>query len=159
MDIQDTGAKVKYLIRDRDVRYPASFDAVLAGEGIEVVKTGIRMPRMNANMERWIRSCRAELLHRTLIWNQAHLLHALHEYEQFHNEHRPHTAPSQAPLPYAHFRNRSNPTRSSTSTSANATASAASCTNTIMPPDLHGHGSRHLQGLPVEERVSRWDRW
>jgi transposase len=67
MDIQDTGAKVKYLIRDRDVRYPISFDAVLAGEGIEVVKTGVRMPRMNAIMERWIRSCRAELLDRTLI--------------------------------------------------------------------------------------------
>ncbi|GAA3812584.1 integrase core domain-containing protein [Streptomyces chiangmaiensis] len=90
MDIQDTGAKIKYLIRERDVRYPTSFDASLAGEGREVVQTGVRMPRMNAIMERWIRSCRAELLDRTLIWNQAHLAHALREYETFHNEHRPH---------------------------------------------------------------------
>jgi putative transposase len=33
MDLQDAGARVKYLIRDRDVRYPAGFDTVLADEG------------------------------------------------------------------------------------------------------------------------------
>lgn len=84
-------------------RYPASFDSVLADQGVEAVKTGVKMPRMNAIMERWIRSCRAELLDRTLIWDQAHLMHALREYEQFHNEHRPHRALSGAaplrPLP------------------------------------------------------------
>jgi hypothetical protein len=31
-----------------------------------------------------------ELLDRTLIWNQRHLLHALREFEQFYNCHRPH---------------------------------------------------------------------
>ena len=31
-----------------------------------------------------------ELLDRTLIWNQAHLLHALREFEQFYNSPRPH---------------------------------------------------------------------
>jgi putative transposase len=92
MDIQDTGAKIKYLIRDRDVRYPTGLDTVLADESIETVQTGVRMPRMNAITERWIRSCRTELLDRTLIWDQAHLLHALREYEAFHNEHRPHRA-------------------------------------------------------------------
>jgi putative transposase len=45
---------------------------------------------MNAIMERWVRTCRRELLDRTLIWNQRHLLHALREYERFYNEHRPH---------------------------------------------------------------------
>ncbi|MFF3871907.1 integrase core domain-containing protein [Streptomyces sp. NPDC001978] len=99
MDIQDSGAKITYLIRDRDVCYPVGFDAVLVGEGIEILRTGVRMPRMNAIMERWIRSCRAELLDRTLIWNQAHLLHALREYEEHHNEHRPHrTLAGAAPL-------------------------------------------------------------
>jgi putative transposase len=39
-----------------------------------------------------VRTCRAELLDRTLIVNQAHLLHALREYEAFYNEHRPHRA-------------------------------------------------------------------
>jgi putative transposase len=48
------------------------------------------MPRMNAIMERWVLTCRRELLDRTLIWNQRHLLHALREFEQFYNCHRPH---------------------------------------------------------------------
>jgi putative transposase len=41
-------------------------------------------------MERWVQTCRRELLDRTLIWNQRHLLHALHEFEQFYNSYRPH---------------------------------------------------------------------
>jgi transposase InsO family protein len=45
---------------------------------------------MNAIMERWVQTCRRELLDRTLIWNQAHLLHALREFEHFYNSHRPH---------------------------------------------------------------------
>jgi hypothetical protein len=80
---------VKYLIRDRDGKYPALFDAVLADAGIKVVRSGVQMPRMNSIMERWVRTCRRELLDRTVIWNQQHLLHALCEYEDVSNTHRP----------------------------------------------------------------------
>ena len=66
------------------------FDAVLADAGIKVVLSGVQMPRINSIMERWIQTCRRELLDRTLIWNQRHLLHALHEFEEFYNSHRPH---------------------------------------------------------------------
>jgi putative transposase len=90
MDLHDANTTVKYLIRDRDSRYTTAFDAVLEADGIAIVKTGIRVRRMNAIMERWVRSCRAELLNRTLIVNQAHLLHALREYEAFYNQHRTH---------------------------------------------------------------------
>lgn len=62
-----------------------------------------RLPRMNAVMERWIQTCRCELLDRMLVWNQRHLLHALHEYERHYNTHRPHRGISNArplhPLP------------------------------------------------------------
>jgi len=47
-------------------------------------------------MERWIGSCRRELLDRTLIWNQRHLMIVLREYEDFYNTHRPHRALNQA---------------------------------------------------------------
>jgi len=90
MDLDDAGNSVRFLIRDRDGKFPALFDAILADAGISVVFSGVRIPRMNAIMERWIQSCRRELLDRTLIWNQPHLLHALREYEQFYNTHRPH---------------------------------------------------------------------
>jgi putative transposase len=103
MDLDEAGCPVKYLIRDRDGKYPALFDTVLADAGINVVLSGIQMPRMNAVMERWVRTCRRELLDRTLIFNQRRLLHALREYEVFYNEHRPHqgiaNARPLAPLP------------------------------------------------------------
>ncbi len=36
-------------------------------------------------MERWVQTCRRELLDRTLIWNRRHRLHALREFETFCN--------------------------------------------------------------------------
>ena len=105
MDLEDAGSTARFLIRDPDGKYPALFDAVLAEAGIQVVLTGVRIPRMNAIMERWIRSCRRELLDRTPVWNQRHLLHALREYEQFYNTHRSHQGIANArplhPLPPA----------------------------------------------------------
>jgi hypothetical protein len=44
MDIEDAGCQVRYLIRDRDGKYPALFDQVLADAGIGVVLSGVRMP-------------------------------------------------------------------------------------------------------------------
>jgi putative transposase len=63
---------------------------ILADTGIQVILWGVRVPRMNAVMERWIPTCRRELLDRTLIWNQRQLLHALHQYGRHYNDHRPH---------------------------------------------------------------------
>ena len=51
---------------------------------------------MNSVMERWVGSCRRELLDRTLIWNLRHLMMVLREYEDFCNSHRPHRALDQA---------------------------------------------------------------
>ncbi|MEV1169299.1 integrase core domain-containing protein [Nonomuraea sp. NPDC049784] len=47
-------------------------------------------------MERWVQSCRRELLDRCLLRNEHHLRHALREYERFYNQHRPHQALAQA---------------------------------------------------------------
>ncbi|RNG38187.1 integrase core domain-containing protein, partial [Streptomyces botrytidirepellens] len=103
MDLEDVGCRARFMIRDRDGKFPALFDAVLKDAGIEVVLTGIQMPRINSVMERWVQTCRHELLDRTLIWNQRHLLHALREFEEFYNSHRPHQGIANArplhPLP------------------------------------------------------------
>jgi transposase InsO family protein len=103
MDLHDAGCPARFLIRDRDGKYPALFDTILADTGIQIVLTGVRVPRMNAVMERWIQTCRRELLDRTLIWNRPHLLHALRQYERHYNEHRPHRGINNArplrPLP------------------------------------------------------------
>jgi hypothetical protein len=64
MDLHDAECQFTYVIRDRDGKYPAQFGAVLADIGITTVLTGVQVPRMNSIMERWIQSCRHELLDR-----------------------------------------------------------------------------------------------
>ena len=92
MDLEEAGSRARFLIRDSDGKFSGLFDTVLTDAGIETVLSGVQMPRMNSIMERWVQTCRHELLDRTLIWNQLHLLHALREFEHFYNEHRPHRA-------------------------------------------------------------------
>ncbi|SMD27303.1 integrase core domain-containing protein [Kibdelosporangium aridum] len=103
MDLEDASCRARFLIRDRDGKFPHLVDVILADAGIQVVLSGVQMPRMNSITERWIQTCRHELLDRTLIWNQRHLLHALREYEQFYNTHRPYQGIANArplqPLP------------------------------------------------------------
>lgn len=138
MDLQDARCRARYLIRDRDGTHPALTDAILADTGIEVILSGVQMPRINAIMKRWIQTRRRELPDRTLIWNQAHLLYALREYERHYNGHRPHRGISNA-RPCTRCLPRSPiPARSRTSTSADVTVSLDSSMSTSTPLDLRG---------------------
>jgi putative transposase len=103
MDLGDAGARAKFVLHDRDASFTQAFDAVFQAAGIRVIRSAVRAPRMNSIMERWVGSCRRELLNRTLIWNQRHLMTVLREYEDFCNSHRPYRTLKQAaplrPLP------------------------------------------------------------
>ncbi|MFI9599961.1 integrase core domain-containing protein [Streptomyces sp. NPDC052043] len=103
MDLEDAGSTARLLIRDRDSKFTAAFDDLMTDAGIEIATTGIRIPRMNSLIERWIQTCRRELLDRILVWNQSHLLYVLRTFETHYNEHRPHRTLGQAaplrPLP------------------------------------------------------------
>lgn len=41
MDLDDTAATIKYLVRDRDAKYPDLVDRILNDVGIHVVLTGV----------------------------------------------------------------------------------------------------------------------
>jgi len=103
MDLGDAGTRAKFILHDRDASFTQAFDAVFQAAGIRVTRSAVQAPRMNSITERWIGSCRRELLDRTLIWNLRHLMMMLREYEDFYNSHRPHRALDQAaplrPLP------------------------------------------------------------
>jgi len=100
MDLGDGGTRAGFVLHDTDASFTAAFDAIFNAEGMSVVRSAVRAPRMNSIMQRWIGSCRRELLERTLVCNQRHLIRILREYETFYNSHRPHRALRQAaPLP------------------------------------------------------------
>jgi putative transposase len=80
MNLADRVNPVKFLIRDRDTKYTASFDAVFAAEVVRVIKTPIQAPRANAICERVIGTIRRECLDRILILGCRHLKAVLAEY-------------------------------------------------------------------------------
>jgi transposase InsO family protein len=90
MDLGDRAAGFRFLVRDRAGQFAGTFDAVLAGAGIEVVKIPPRSPRANAHAERWVRTVRAGVTGRMLIFGQRHLRMILAEYEAHYNGRRPH---------------------------------------------------------------------
>jgi transposase InsO family protein len=97
MDLGDRAGQFRFLIRDRDTKFSTSFDAVLAGADMRIIRTPIRAPRANAIAERFIGTLRRECLDHLLITGPRHLEVILREYAQHFNAHRPHRSLDQRP--------------------------------------------------------------
>jgi Integrase core domain len=136
MALDDRDRHVRFLIHDRDTKFPRAFDDLLATEKIKVIRTPVQAPNANAHMERWVGSVRRECLDRLLILGRRQLEYVLRIYVQHHNGRRPHRAldlePPDPTPPVAAARD--DPPAPLT-TCADATSSAASSTNTNSPPD------------------------
>jgi len=88
--LQDGALAARYLIHDRDGKYPPGFDAVFRSEGVEIVRTPYRAPTANAVAERWVGSVRRECLDHLLIVSEAHLRRVLSASVAYYNKVRPH---------------------------------------------------------------------
>jgi putative transposase len=92
MDLGDHITWFRFLLRDRAGQFTASFDAVLAEVGIHGVRIPPRCPRANCVAERFVRTLRAELTDRMLIFSQRHLRLVLTQYGQHYNGQGSHRA-------------------------------------------------------------------
>jgi len=92
MDLNDGNRQVRFLIHDRDAKFPRAFDTLLANDRVKVIRTPVRAPNANAHMERWVGSVRRECLDRLLIFGRRQLEHVLRVYVRHYNRQRPHRA-------------------------------------------------------------------
>lgn len=89
-DLDDHLTQFRFLVRTG--QFTASFDAILADVGIGVVRIPPRCPWANCFAEWFVRTVRAELTDRMLIFNQRHLRAVLAEYVRRYNGRRGHRA-------------------------------------------------------------------
>jgi hypothetical protein len=97
MELAGQVGRFQFLLRDRDAKFTAAFDAAFTAEGIQVLRTPVRAPRANAYAERWVGTVRRELLDWMLIFGCRQLRSVLAEYVDHYNVHRPHRTLGQAP--------------------------------------------------------------
>jgi putative transposase len=98
MVIAERARQVRFLVRDRDTKFTASFDEVFRSECIRVIRTPVRAPRSNAYAERFVGTVRRECLDRILILGPQQLEWMLAEYIDHYNGHRPHRSLEQRSL-------------------------------------------------------------
>jgi len=83
-------AAPRYLILDRDSKYAGEATEMLKQLGSQLIRTGFRSPWQNGIAERWVGSCRRELLDHVIVLNENHLRRLIRDYIRYYHEDRIH---------------------------------------------------------------------
>jgi transposase InsO family protein len=95
----------RYAVLDRDAKFGTDVADFLVSSGIKPKRTGFRSPRQNGIAERWIGSCRQDLLDHVIVLNEAHLRRLMRDYFSYYHEDRIHDSlekdsPTTRPVSY-----------------------------------------------------------
>ena len=78
----------RYAIFDQDSKFDADGSAFLKATGLEPQRTGVQAPWQNGTAERWVGSCRREILDHILALNEQHLRRLMRDYVNYHHNDR-----------------------------------------------------------------------
>ena len=84
------GSAPRFVLFDRDAKYGAEIPAAIRSMKIKCVRTSLRSPWQNGVAERWVESCRRDLLDHVIALDERHLRRLLSEYVRYHHEDRTH---------------------------------------------------------------------
>jgi len=80
----------RYLLFDRDTIFSAAVVAFVKAMGTEPVRSAYRSPWQNPVAERWIGSCRRELIDHVVVLDECHLVALVRSYIRYHHQDRTH---------------------------------------------------------------------
>jgi putative transposase len=82
----------RYLIFDRGTNFDPEVINTVKSFGIHPKRTSFRSPWQNGVAERWVRTCRRDLLDHVIVLNERHLKRLMSEYVRYYHEDRTHLA-------------------------------------------------------------------
>jgi len=80
----------RFLIFDRDAKYGTEVPAAIRSLKIKRIRTSFESPWQNGVAERWVQSCRRDLLDHVIPLNRRHLMRLLSDYVRYYHEDRTH---------------------------------------------------------------------
>jgi len=80
----------RYLIHDRDAKFGLEVTEAVKAVGLVSIRTSFRSPWQNGVAERWVGSCRRDLLDHVIALNEKHLKRLLSEYVRYYHEDQTH---------------------------------------------------------------------
>ena len=76
----------RYLIFDRDSIFSTAVVEFIKATGTRPVRTSFRSPWQNGTAERWIGSCRREILEHVVVFGERHLARLVRSYTYYHDD-------------------------------------------------------------------------